>query len=61
MKMDDRWCSTCERDHGPLYVCEHYPDSLKDELLKRGQKLREHIDSWPESPVKTVYQFFAGD
>jgi len=28
-----RWCETCNQFHGLLYICDHYPDLIKKELL----------------------------
>ena len=43
-----RWCKRRARDHGPLYPCEHYPQSVKDDIERQNIEFRDnHSD-----PVK---------
>lgn len=39
----NRWCETCQRGHGDLYICKHYPESLKQELKEHADKLRANM------------------
>jgi hypothetical protein len=34
LPMDNRWCEACKSEHGPLYLCPHYPDELKAVVLE---------------------------
>ena len=61
----NRWCEGCGQDHGPLYICQHYPDDLKAEIqaksdaweakLRAGDVLRQH-----GPVVDAIFRAFAG-
>ena len=37
------WCPTCEHHHGPLYICEHYPQEVKDHLQAKSDGFRRNL------------------
>jgi len=36
-----RFCISCNREHGILYVCPEYDQDLRDQITKDGIKFRE--------------------
>ena len=68
--MKSIYCETCKHEHGPLYICEHYPQILKDKLSEAGEAFRKslHDPEWIKeqqargipAAVITAFQFFAG-
>ncbi len=36
-----RFCISCNREHGILYVCPEYDQKLRDQITKDGIKFRE--------------------
>lgn len=41
--MSNRYCATCGHDHGPLYICEHYPAELQEEILRADHQWRKNL------------------
>lgn len=37
------WCQGCRYIHGPLYVCEHYPEDLRIRIKKQGDEWRRNL------------------
>ena len=67
-----RYCDSCKRDHGPLYVCESYSPELKAELATRTERLRANFrdQAWRAEQVQrlgiserelTIFGWFLGD
>ena len=46
-----RWCAVCEKKHGALYVCEHYPERLRVQLVAEGDQERAMV--WDEEWAAT--------
>ena len=41
--MSNPFCETCNHEHGPLYICEHYSDERKLKLAGDAAKLRSDL------------------
>lgn len=39
----NRWCDTCGQHHGPLYICEHYPVDLKQQIAAEGKQFERDL------------------
>jgi hypothetical protein len=65
-----RWCSGCNRHHGVLYICEHYPEDIKVMLREEGEQFRKNvhdpawiqrqIDNGASPQAVAIMQVFAG-
>lgn len=65
-----RWCATCKREHGILYLCPHYPKNIQDEIknqsltfeknLKDEKWCKKQIDSGIPQEAITIFKLFAG-
>lgn len=41
---DARWCDVCAWWHGPLYICEHYPNDINNEIFYLIEKFHKDIN-----------------
>lgn len=65
-----RYCESCGRDHGPLYICDSYSPELKAEIQKESdQFVKNHCDpEWCRKQIESGVdplaiafgRFFAG-
>lgn len=40
-----RWCRTCDQWHGVGYVCEFYPDDLRNDLEQKLLKTQQIVST----------------
>ena len=38
-----RWCKVCNRYHGILYLCEKYPEKIKEKIKHQNDKHMENL------------------
>lgn len=41
----NRWCEAHGHEHGPLYICEHYPKRLRAEIAEKNKQFRANVKS----------------
>ena len=51
--MDNRFCESCKRDHGPLYVCDSYSVDLRKQIESKSRKWKENLSDpeWVQSKI----------
>lgn len=59
-----RWCASCNREHGPLYMCESYPSWVRIgiEIGQAAQRssLRARMAAGDRSTATLIAAAFAG-
>ena len=63
-----RWCEKHNNYHGILFICDSYPDDLKQKLVKDRETFRKNLNDpeWVkkqnvEPEVIEIFKIFAGD
>lgn len=67
----NRWCAVCNRAHGVLYVCEHYPPELQAKIEQESDQFERNLNDpeWCRQQIENgipkesieILKIFAGE
>ena len=58
-----RWCDYCDREHGELYICEHYPVEVRDQIGAAQEEWRRNLNNpeWIDAQIASAPEDMKND